>query len=206
MITNFKIFESDDNPIQYSVGDIVVCSNIGKIPYIDQYGKFQYKDITYGKKYKVINMYWGGYYYNNLRKNQLNFNFRVTVKDIEMDKEMVKNANDFTLESKFKLPNEPQIGDYVLCKENINSHFDIEMNKFITSNIGRIVDYDFKKSGYVIEWRNIPEELRFYFWNTTNPLIDDLGKKEFKLNDIEIYSNNKKDIESIFVAKKYNIL
>lgn len=207
MITEFKIFESYENSIEFSVGDIVVWSKMNDeyqsyCPYIDQDGKMV--DGIYGKEYEILEIFFSGYKYNQIRKSDLN-NFYIKVKNIESGEVMnTTSPNNFTLKSKFTFPDGPHIGDYVQCDIGIS------IFEFLNTRIGRFVKYDFNDElKYIIEWRNIPIDKRYLFWNVTNPYIKDLGYLNVKLDNIVYYhkdiKNIEKNIKRNIKVKKYNI-
>lgn len=114
-----------------------------------------------------------------------------------------------TLKSKFIFPDEPQIGDYVICDMNtpVFDNSDKNIKEFLSSKIGRIIRYDFNKGDgkYIVEWRNVPWDLQYFFWNTTNPHIKDLGCLNVKMDQIVYYHKDIKNVEGYIKAKKYNI-
>lgn len=211
-IKTYESSQDETNPIQYSEGDIVVCSMKedryrSYLPYIDQYGNLREdkKHVRYGKKYKILQIYWSKVAYNHVRKRDLG-NFLVDVEDIETGQKMTYiDANKFTLESKFKFPDEPMIGDYVICDVNyvFGGEPDEELNNFINNHIGRYVNT--KENGYIIEWRNVPNLNYFGFYNDTNPLIKNLSKAYIKREQIKEYSKNREDLEHFEQANKYNL-
>lgn len=202
------------NPIQYSIDDIIVCSSKKNkwtdfVGYIDQNGKLIHdeKYPKYGKKYEVKQIYWSGVGYNSVRKNDLG-NFYVDVEDVETGKELTYiDANIFTLESDWNFPDEPMIGDYVLCDVNYQSwnEPDERLNNFINNTIGRYVEYNFNINVYIIQWTNIPRELIGDFYNNTNPYIKNLGKKHIEGSKIKVYSKNIEDLQPNLSANKYNL-
>jgi len=207
-----KRFESNDY-IVYSLNDIVICSTKHDrfhdyTGIITQNGELEYdneKEIKYCREYKVIQIYWSGRGYRNVTTNLL-YNAYVDVQDIETDEIItMKDANMFTLKSEWKIPDEPMIGDYVLCEINSNKYSDDNIfDEYINNNIGRVTMQN-EKNEYVIEYRDIPEKMIGeinQFYNNTNPFIKDLGKHKFKIKDIEMYSKNKKEVEEYLNIKK----
>ena len=98
---------------------------------------------------------------------------------------------------------EPQIGDYVICDED----YDISTNefkKFIYSTIGQCVNCynDGRRYPYEIEYQNIDIPSKF-MKNFSNYSI--VSERPMKKKDIKYWSNNKKDLELIIQANKYNI-
>lgn len=213
MITEFKLFESNDNPIEYSVGDIVIWSTKNDkyhnyLSNVNQYtGKIESGE--YGKEYEVLQIFYYGSSYKQVRKNELYLYF-ANIKDIESG-EIINTISThyLTLKSKFVFPDEPQIGDYVICDMNtpVFDNSDKNIKEFLSSKIGRIIRYDFNKGDgkYIVEWRNVPWDLQYFFWNTTNPHIKDLGCLNVKMDQIVYYHKDIKNVEGYIKAKKYNI-
>ena len=208
-----KRFESNDY-IVYSLNDIVICSTKHDrfhdyTGIITQNGELEYdneKEIKYCREYKVIQIYWSGRGYRNVTTNLL-YNAYVDVQDIETDEIItMKDANMFTLKSEWKIPDEPMIGDYVLCEIKSNKYSDDDniFDEYINNNIGRVTSQN-EKNAYVIEYRDIPKEMIGeinQFYNDTNPIIKDLGKHEFRIKDIKLYSKSKKEVEDYLKIKK----
>jgi len=95
----------------------------------------------------------------------------------------------------------PEIGDYVLCKEN-----DFSMSNFLDCNIGKILEFVKKDNGidsmYIIEYSNVPRNLRYRFFPPNN----NYNYLRFShIDNIEYWSKNKEDLEPILQAKKYNL-
>ena len=94
------------------------------------------------------------------------------------------NYNNLTTED------EPQIGDYVICKELSN---DPNLDYFIKTNIGQYLKKQYI-SPYHVKYENIPN-------NINNRFTKD-GFRGFNRNEIIAFSPNKEQLESIL---KYNI-
>ena len=95
--------------------------------------------------------------------------------------------------------NEPQIGDYVLCKQN-EGFAKKSINNIISKNIGKILS---KFVDYYIVYYDcfIPEKLKYFFSNFNGPKYSRLIKKY----EIEHFSSNKEDLEILLKLKKYNL-
>jgi len=97
------------------------------------------------------------------------------------------------------------VGDYVII--NVGSDFLIPiLSDFINNNIGKIRYRD--DDGIVVKYFNIPEELKKYF--SDNPAVDSGVQFKnpitfFPVRLIQYRSRNKKDLEEILTAKKYNL-
>jgi hypothetical protein len=100
----------------------------------------------------------------------------------------------------------PQIHDYVLCVESeyedetINES-EINLNNFISSNIGIIIDMvktDVKfKYDYHIKYENVPDDISMYFeYDNTRWSVK---------SDIIHWSKDREDLETLLTAKKYNL-
>ena len=106
----------------------------------------------------------------------------------------------------------PDIGDYVICKEEVEGLINVditnELNNFLLSNIGKVIgtkggeiseDYD-NEYPYLISYEKVPRKLKFCFEYSS-----DNNARVFGINEIEFWSKDKKDLESIISAKKYNL-
>ena len=89
----------------------------------------------------------------------------------------------------------PQVNDYVLCCHKVMVFKTNDLNDFIHSNIGIIIDKD--NSGYFIKYKNIPDDCGTFF-------TDD-GVMLFFEEEIEYWSKYKEDLEMIINIKKYNV-
>ena len=212
-----KKFENNDD-IVYSLNDIVICSTKydayrDYTGIINQDGELEYYNrngLKYGKEYKVIQIYWYSKSYINLTNIAQSLDYSVDVQNIETNKILTNlSSRLFTLKSKWKKPDEPMIGDYVLCKITTNKYCDDyeDFDEYINNNIGRVTMQN-NQSEYTIEYRNVPKEMIGeigYFYNDTNPMIKNLGKHEFKIKDIKFYSKNKKEVsEHLKIIKSSN--
>ena len=98
---------------------------------------------------------------------------------------------------------EPQIGDYVLCKEDIR---DCKRKKFTSENIGQYI----QKHGslYIVQYENIPKELKNQFITPDNDQFPDVLKQNcagMTREEILHWSEDKEDIEFILDTNKYNL-
>jgi hypothetical protein len=101
---------------------------------------------------------------------------------------------------------EPQIGDYVICKDDDDDF--IEINDFLSSNIGRIIEPTDSETG---SWNS---DKKIFIWvKFTEPyenydedadVITD-GVRPFYKNEIIAFSPNKEDLKHIISANKYNL-
>lgn len=110
----------------------------------------------------------------------------------------------------------PKIGDYVICEEHSGSE-DYKTYKtlieFEIRNIGKIVDFrnttnlndEFngidQKYNIFVQYNNIPDEI----YDDFNYHNDIEYCRIFAENEIIHSSKNKKDLEHIIKAKKYNL-
>jgi hypothetical protein len=102
-----------------------------------------------------------------------------------------------------------QIGDYVICSENVVSNKNSK--EFIKSNIGRYIKYlSYGKDivlnyRYVIEYEDVPIELRRgsydFDWESGSNHLCIRSTRE----DILFFSDKKEDIEFFLTSKKYNL-
>jgi len=109
-----------------------------------------------------------------------------------------------------KTQNEPKFGDYVICDEDyedFNSKFHDDNFKkviqIIRNNIGQCIkrELDMYYIKYDNDILNNTENLTSYFSH------DGSGLNIRRMNKFEIiyWSNNKKDLEPIIQANKYNL-
>ena len=91
----------------------------------------------------------------------------------------------------------PQIGDYVLCKETLESNLP-ERSIFIENNIGEIIRYNTKHPR-----ESIYQYIVFY--ETAPPYLFSNSEREMSDEEILYWSKNKKDLEVILATKKYNL-
>ena len=99
---------------------------------------------------------------------------------------------------------EPEIGDYVILKPNTL----IELtDNFIRNNIGQIKsNRERSYANYVIKYINVPEDIigGFLFYEIENNKKGDVVYLSDR-SDIQYYSKNKKELELILAANKYNL-
>ena len=207
-----KTYENSDE-IAYKLNDIVVCSTKNDKfndyqGYINQNGGFVGgKYITYGRKYKIVDIYYSGYRYNSVPKKFGYGNYKVDIENLKTGKIMQNFYADlFTLESKWIKPDEPMIGDYIIA--NYEDNFNEDMEEFMNTHIGRYVQ-SHDGDRYIIQYLNIPRHIDHRFWNTTNPYIKNLGNINLIRNQILYYSDNKAELEEklkiLLKSKNYNL-
>jgi len=97
----------------------------------------------------------------------------------------------------FESLDEPEINEYVVCKEGIG----YASAEFTSNNIGLIVNYN-GRSAYSVkyEFDIIPKNIREYFDYTYDGYC-----RAMTIDDIKFWSKNKEDVESYLTSKKYNI-
>ena len=100
----------------------------------------------------------------------------------------------------------PKEGDYVIINADTNSP---RLNDYIKNNIGKIIsiyqdkDPNYNKFNLVppdiikVIYTNIPEEMRSWF-------IGDFFQL-FNIHQVVASSKNKKELETILAANKYNL-
>lgn len=103
---------------------------------------------------------------------------------------------------------EPEVGDYVICEEVLGNNFSDLMN-YLSTHIGKFIRYaeandltDRYEYPYLIEYKNVYKKIAENFRNG--------GRKgetcrAMNLSEIKHWSKNKEELESILVAKKYNL-
>jgi len=107
--------------------------------------------------------------------------------------------------------NEPMEGDYVICEEDeYYPNYPIEsVNTLIKNNIGRIITIEYSyinknNDRYYITYDNIPEECDDYFSDIYNNGFK-FKTRDMLREEIKYWSKNKKDLEIILQANKYNL-
>ena len=96
---------------------------------------------------------------------------------------------------------EPQIGDYIICKEDFIN--DEKLTSFLLSNIGQIYSID-PRGNYVVEYNNIPKDLETNF----REYIREYNKNNLTTiypSEIIEFSKNKEDLEIYINKMKYNL-
>lgn len=203
-----KLYENIDDQIIYSVNDIVVCATkkdkyhnyqeyINNNNQIKTYEKDQ---PIYGKKYKILKIYFD--YQTHSLKKLYYYLSKVNVQEIETGK-ILKDlpASLFLKETDWIKPDEPMIGDYVICEKQYPPNNEFE--EFLKNNIGKTVGTILLTPPlFVILYLDIPEPIRYMFWNTTNPYIKDLGNINLVRGNIIHYSDNKEELRELLELKK----
>ena len=116
--------------------------------------------------------------------------------------------------------NIPQIGDYVICKNDSQYEEDFGFDEFISENIGQIVNTD-ETHEYFVQYENVPHDydlLNYAFFTTDRTFLKGLKFRtlisnknkysnitSFKLDEIIDFSPNKKDLEIKIASRKYNL-
>lgn len=108
-----------------------------------------------------------------------------------------------------KYNKDPQIGDYVICKEMPvpNQQEEIDVTDFTDNNIGQYIKHISNNQGYeyLIKYENVPEEYEEYItWNDKdhNKIPD---CRAMNRNEIIHFSPNKKILEPFLTSNKYNL-
>ena len=114
----------------------------------------------------------------------------------------MKHIKKFDSKKDSSKKEEPQIGDYVICEEPLTIHIFEELNRFISSNIGQIVQIDDElPDRYFIQYLNIPENLKLFF----KYLKKITNCRAMRRKNIIYWSRNKEDLEVILSSNKYNL-
>jgi len=99
--------------------------------------------------------------------------------------------------------NEPEEGDYVICKDIFISGYRMSkklLDLFLSNNIGRIERINININRYYIVYDNIPEGCKNSFMTYHNFQVRDFFRKEIKY-----WSKDREDLEVILQANKYNL-
>ena len=101
----------------------------------------------------------------------------------------------------------PTVGDYVICEEQTSS--DKELKEFINNTIGKCDGVKGKKTEdfltlYAVKYDDIP-----YWQKSCNNFTYDIKGKYYTRNfyrrEIKHISKDRKELETILAAKKYNL-
>lgn len=203
-----KLYENIDDQIIYNINDIVVCSTkqdkyYNYEGYIknNEFKTYEKDQPIYGKKYKILSIYFYNQMFNSIKKLYY-YLYKVNVKEIETGK-ILKDlpASLFLKETDWIKPDEPMIGDYVICEKQYPPNNKFE--EFLKNNIGKTVGTILQTPPlFVILYLDIPEPIRYMFWNTTNPYINDLGYINLVRDNIIHYSDNKEELRELLELKK----
>lgn len=203
-----KLYENIDDQIIYSVNDIVVCAtkkdkyhNYQEYINNNEFKTYEKDQPIYGKKYKILSIYFYNQMFNSIKKLYY-YLYKVNVKEIETGK-ILKDipASLFLKETDWIKPDEPMIGDYVICEKQYPPNNEFE--EFLKNNIGKTVGTILQTPPlFVILYLDIPEPIRHMFWNTTNPYIKDLGNINLVRDNIIHYSDNKEELRELLELKK----
>lgn len=90
--------------------------------------------------------------------------------------------------------NKPQIGDYVICKDD---YYD-NLNEYLSKNIGKIIGSNKLTNIYFVKFDEMPHIINNFYFNTDN-------ERGFTQKDIIYCNKNKSELEVILNSKKYNI-
>jgi len=100
---------------------------------------------------------------------------------------------------------EPQVGDYVNCKEdNIYTSNKESLYNFIYNNVGKIHiirDKNVTYRRYVVYYDNVPDDIKDRFDDRKNGLMS----RNYNDEEILFFSENKQEVEAYIQAKKYNL-
>ena len=123
---------------------------------------------------------------------------------------------------------EPKVGDYVICEEVIpkwgfkteNEDY-LKTCNFIATHVGKFVhkikknvnDYEeddiWVKNIYIIEYENVPKELRTFFSENESRVKNKSKETKYyrrtQIDNIKHISKNKEELEAKLNANKYNI-
>lgn len=95
---------------------------------------------------------------------------------------------------------EPEVGDYVICETNEGFAKNV-INSIISRNIGQIIKITDDYYKYLVYYDcDIPPNLKGFFNDNEDGHCRLLG-----INEIKHISKNKKDLEIILNANKYNL-
>lgn len=100
------------------------------------------------------------------------------------------------------------VGKYVIC---IDFSMNQDGRQFIKNKIGQIVKiYIDADNPYCVFYENIPDVFKRYFYKSSNiddfnHIVENYGYRWFTKDEILHFSSNKKELEILLIAKKYNL-
>ena len=112
------------------------------------------------------------------------------------------------------IENNPQLGDYVICKEYVPYVTYItrqtekdDLDNFINNGIGRFIKIGSGDYCYIIKYDNIPEDLlnNFRYRDTTDITFNGNGCRAMKRDEIIEFANTKNELKIKSTASKYNL-
>ena len=113
----------------------------------------------------------------------------------------------------------PEVGDYVICKEDGDTYSSIEFNNYLSNSVGRIIKNS-SDSLFHVTFDRLPSDdvLKYSFYVAKSSIIRNLDKSKYKMfndkytnvtildkTDIIDWSKNKEELELKLAANKYNI-
>jgi len=117
----------------------------------------------------------------------------IKIKDFNLSEKLNKSYETIedTIEDK-----SPQLEDYVICKDNEETH----LNEFLNNNIGVIKDIVEETYPFDVQYENIPKNLsaHFGFGGVKNDRV--MSREE-----ILYFSDDKEKLEQIILNNKYNL-
>jgi len=98
---------------------------------------------------------------------------------------------------------EPEIGDWVICKDVNTFNEDNDIIDFIDNNVGQIIKIT--KIVYLIKYGINFNKVEFEPESFGFPSDDGLGVRRFQRSEIKHWSKDKENLEAILAANKYNL-
>lgn len=93
-----------------------------------------------------------------------------------------------------------KIGDYIVGEMEKESQYDTDFIYFIKNNVGLLIDVMSNNGFRVVEYDNVPEKIKSYFSLYNNHMT-----RNFRIDEIILWSESKEELEEILAAKKYNL-
>jgi len=95
------------------------------------------------------------------------------------------------------------IGTYIICYEKNSSDPNLEnsddLEVFLLTNIGRILEKDDNGYNFIVKYNNIPDDLITFFSYKIN------NCRPMNYNEIIYSSNDKNEVECYIESNKYNL-
>jgi len=113
----------------------------------------------------------------------------------------------------------PQVGDYVICEiDHSEKYYNELLKNFFDNNVGQLIviknnfiflnagGTEYYKYNYFIKYDDIPKEVKkSYVSENLMPCFKTKNVIEVKRSFIKHWSDDKNELESKIIAKKYNL-
>lgn len=102
---------------------------------------------------------------------------------------------------------EPKVGDYVICHEKTDNNALMyrKIEKFINSNIGKIVRERDDIFVFWVDFEEIPNDNKFKMFFSSGEVNTPETWRKMKRKEIIYWSKNREDLEPLLASKKFNL-